>query len=43
MLENRLLRGIFGLKRDNLMEVEEDCIIKSSLLVLFAKWGHAVA
>jgi hypothetical protein len=39
MLENRLLRGIFGLKRDEMIEVEENCIIRSSLLVPFAKYN----
>jgi hypothetical protein len=37
VFENRVLRRMFGLKRDK-VTVRENCIMKSSIVVLFTKY-----
>jgi hypothetical protein len=37
VFENRVLRRIFGLKRDEVMEIGENCIMRSFITLLFAK------
>jgi hypothetical protein len=39
VFEKRLLRRIFGLKMDEMIKVEENCMMRSSQLVLFAKYN----
>jgi hypothetical protein len=39
VFENRVMRRIFGLKRDKVIEAGEICTMKSFISVLFAKYN----